>query len=62
MVLAQKTTPGGIVQWFLPEHQGSVRDVIDNNGATINHALADVLRTVTPIEIANDFRICGYER
>jgi len=27
-------------QWFLPDHRGSVRDVIDNNGATINHALA----------------------
>jgi RHS repeat-associated protein len=58
-VLAEET-PAGDTQWALTDHQGSVRDVIDNSGAVLNHLVYDSFGQVTSeSDPAVDFRF-GY--
>jgi RHS repeat-associated protein len=45
-VLAEETAAGD-TQWALTDHQGSVRDVIDNSGAVLNHLVYDSFGQVT---------------
>jgi RHS repeat-associated protein len=39
-VIAQEG-PGGLVRWALADQLGSVRDVVDGNGAVVNHLVYD---------------------
>ena len=58
-VLAQETADGE-TQWALTDHQGSVRDVIDNDGAVLNHITYDSFGQVTSeSDDSVDFRF-GY--
>ena len=45
-VLAEETAAGE-TRWALTDHQGSVRDVIDNNGNVLNHITYDSFGQVT---------------
>ncbi|AFY40222.1 RHS repeat-associated core domain protein [[Leptolyngbya] sp. PCC 7376] len=45
-VLAEETADGE-VRWALTDHQGSVRDVIDNDGVILNHITYDSLGNIT---------------
>jgi RHS repeat-associated protein len=45
-VLAEETAAGE-THWALSDHQGSVRDVIDNSGTVLNHVVYDSFGQVT---------------
>ncbi|MBE9136916.1 hypothetical protein IQ254_06825 [Nodosilinea sp. LEGE 07088] len=58
-ILAEETANGD-VHWALTDHQGSVRDIIDNSGATLNRLVYDSFGRVTSeTNPAFDFRF-GY--
>jgi RHS repeat-associated protein len=58
-VLAEETAAGD-THWALTDHQGSVRDVIDNSGVVLNHIVYDSFGQVTSeSDPAVDFRF-GY--
>jgi RHS repeat-associated protein len=40
-ILAQETVDLAQTQWMLPDHQGSVRDIVDDDGNVVNHVLYD---------------------
>jgi RHS repeat-associated protein len=52
-VLAEES--GAQVHWFLTDHQGTVKDVVDNAGAFINHVTYDsfgrIVGQTSPIEL-----------
>ena len=53
--LAEETVSGAAVKWFLIDHQGTVRDVIDNSGALLSHVVYDTYGNVvsgTPPRLA----------
>jgi hypothetical protein len=45
-VLAEETAAGD-THWALTDHQGSVRDVIDDGGAVLNHLVYNSFGQVT---------------
>ncbi|MEM6434653.1 MAG: RHS repeat-associated core domain-containing protein [Cyanobacteria bacterium P01_D01_bin.115] len=58
-ILAEETVNGD-THWALTDHQGSVRDVIDNSGTVLNHIVYDSFGQVTSeTDPAFDFRF-GY--
>jgi RHS repeat-associated protein len=58
-VIAQEG-PGGLVRWALADQLGSVRDVVDGNGAVVNHLVYDSFGTIeSESNGAVDFRF-GY--
>lgn len=46
-VLAQEDTQTGEVLWALTDHQGTVRDVINNDGEVVNHITYDSFGQIT---------------
>jgi RHS repeat-associated protein len=58
-VIAQEG-PGGLVRWALADQLGSVRDVVDGNGAVVNHLVYDSFGNIeSESNGAVDFRF-GY--
>jgi len=49
MVVAQEDLTSGEILWHLTDHQGTVRDLVDNSGTVVEHIRYDAFGQVTSV-------------
>jgi len=49
MVVAQEDLTSGEILWYLTDHQGTVRDLVDNSGTVVEHIRYDAFGQVTSV-------------